>query len=426
MRGVRGQVTLFVIIGLVALFTIGIFYLIASNRSTQDVATETSKTTIDSARATALTSAISSCFDGIVNDELRILGETGGLPAVEGYPSGIISYADGERRVLYGVTRNRNDPLGSTEILPLSYNAPRYPDVGVRIEASDKYFDAQTGQRLHFQPFQDGYFGDVNIPAICSTDGTNGVGSSLRCRHYPGNPPGTKAPSFQSGLEERIAQRIQACATPAIIEQTTGILVSRVGTPSAVVTFTPSTVLVTIKYPLEIQGGSTLDLQTVARAYKVRFMPLWQFAVAVAREESRNVTFDPSKDARHLREYREGFSVSVGKVSPREKTPSSLSPQWSDDARLVLITDQKSTVDGVAYTIGFLVESRPPMIQELTPGEFSSVSTIIQSAGGTLSGGIVRGLLVAVDPDDDPIVLSASGNRITVTDSSGNADWLTQ
>lgn len=363
MRGERGQITLFVIIGLLVLFVIGIFFLLSASRAREDDARAGTQGVIDAASAAAVSSAIASCLDAIMSDELKLLGETGALPSIDGYPSGIVPYATGARRVIYGVTRNRNeiqDPPSVT-ILPIAYDTPRYPDHDVTVELSDHYFDADLGRLVRFDWFQDGYFGDVNFPAICDVDGSNGPTSPFRCRSYPGMPPGTAGPSMEQQLRERVSQRMQSCASPRMLTDAIGQTITSIEAPRVNLTFTPNTILVTLTYRLDIEGTGTSTLTTTPRTYPVRLMPMLQYATALAREESRNASFNLTRDYERIQGWRPGFSILRTTASPTDKRPS-MTPAIVPQADLITIIDTRSAIDGAAYPFLFLIEHRAPML----------------------------------------------------------------
>lgn len=411
----RGQITLFFLIGLVVLIIVGVSFLLLRPSAGSD--------TVDTVNAAVVTSVVGACLDTIVADELRIVGETGGLPSVEArpgveYPSAIVPFGTGARRIIYGVTANRD--LG--DLLPGAHAPPRYPDTMVAIGTSHMFYDAALDRLVELQPFQ-GHFGDVYLPAICAFGGPNGPSSPLRCRNYPGMPPGTPGPSMQEQLAQRIASRVASCASPEMLSASLGQQVTSVGSPVANLTFTPTNILVKLTYPLELEGSVTTRVETTPRTYKVRLMPLMQFAHALAHAEARNVTFDPVRDAALLPEFRDGFIVTRHETVASEQRPSFADRPLAARADVILITDQRSEIDGVTYSYAFLVEDRPPMLNELPdPGQ-----VICAALRGHRGDGFIGGIHAAADPDGDTISfqmgVDGTGYTLQAVDEAGS-DWM--
>ncbi len=411
MRGERAQVTLFFAIGIVVLLAVGtITYLLVSRTSAADASAQ-QRGAREAADAGVLSAYLASCVDTVVDRQLRALGESGGLLDFEGYPSAMLSVGNGSREIGYGITRNR-DAAGTGAIGPYAYPAPRYPDNGVAIENAT--LDPATLRP--FAPFQDGYFGDVTFPAVCGKSGMNRPGSAFTCRYYEANPPGTPGRSAQELLEERIAQGVRGCADLRAFTDAIGQQVERVDDPVANVTFTFDNVLVSLTYPVQLRGAQATTLETLRRDYKVRYLPVAQFAIDLAREESRNVTFDISRDFAQVPSYREGFVVrKSGNVSL-----ASVPAGFSGAASLVTILDQHSQIEGETYAFSFLVEHRLPMLSPVPLAEAEDVDA---------TGHLPDGTLVAADPDEGVLSFARTRDgtgritRLAVRDEDGDQDW---
>ena len=413
MRGERGQITLFVIVGILLLFIIGLFFLLLQNTTPEqpdnDGITE------------ALNNIVGSCIDVIVEEELEILGRTGALPQEGDFPYAFVGDDTTQRPILYGITRNRDVP-GNAELLPYALPVPDYPHPSTSLENATR--DPTTGRM--FLPFQHGFFGDVNFPPPCALEGPNAPGSERACTYYPGRPPGTPAvTSTQEALANRILQRVQACATPDQIERTLGVEVFLEGTPDAQVTFTYTNTLVEIMYPLSIEGET--DVHSISRQYPIRYLSIVQFARDLALQDTRDIHFELS-DYKELPSYRPGFTVSKSLV---EVTPQRvLSDPLDTIAYLVTITDTASKVDGLTYTFSFLVEDRPPMLDKIK-GRVGCIPITNDPLPELRAAGIVDG----VDPDDGPVELrwchdwsgspqSCGGMYLLYAiDENGKLDW---
>ena len=395
MGGERGQVTMFVLLGLVLLLVAGLLYLVAGAQRDARSLQERVEGTIALSDMALIDRHVGSCLDAIVKDELRIVGDTGAL--AKNGPSAIVGSGDAQRRVGYGVTRNA--AAGDTDVLPKSSAPPRYPDWGVGIENSTT--DPVTGRV--FPAHSGGYFGDVQFPAACDRDGPNRPGAIITCASYPGTPPGTSGPSVQETLARNVAQRVAACASPRVFGDAIGRDVTQVGDSIVNLTFIPGGLTVALEYPLELDGDIVLMTAPVSRAYDVRLLNILQFAADLAREESRNVTFRIDVDYRNLSSWKPGFEVRRTRdVAVTNRLPGGNDP----GADLALIIDTASVIDGSAFTFRFLIEHRQPMLAPFSRDELLRVFRDCADCEPPSAP-------VAADPDDGLIYFGDP--RITVS-----------
>lgn len=393
MRG--GQVTLFVAIGLVMLLVVGIFFTVMLKGDGDTDVRETASTGV-------LANYLQSCLDTIVYDELETIGQSGGVLFFDRWPSAIVE----GQRIVYGITRNH----GGDGQLPGKLPLPQYPDWGVRKGMEDWLYENDNPVR-QLPAWQDGYFGDVWLPAPCSRASTNRPGSTFTCRYYEGNPPGTPGPSVQELLEENVRQRVQGCADLRAFRQAVGSDVRSVGEPAVNVTMTYDNIIVRLLYPLELESGTKLEEFT--RRYRVRLLPLMQFAIDLAKEETRNVTFNISGDYRDIPSWREGFLVMQRAVRPEQITGQIESPR----ADVVSVTDSRSVIEGQSFSISFLVEHRLPFLDHIGEEDWQLGCNAFPSRW------------LAWDPDEGPVTVGqdcaqdGSIVRYIATDADGNEDW---
>ncbi|HIH25047.1 TPA: hypothetical protein HA251_08500 [Candidatus Woesearchaeota archaeon] len=419
-NSIRGQVTLFFAVGLVMLIMLAIIYLALSRNDDPG--------TVDAVRSLSQNAVVqqylTSCLDTIMNDELQKLGSSGGLPqsaAPGAYPSAIVGSGDSARRVLFGITRNRDctaPTSTSCTAFPVAHPAPKYPDDGVTLARST---ENRNTAGLDFLPFLDGYFGDVNFPGVCSPVGSNALNGPNPCRYYAAssprtvsNPPGTPGPSTQQELLGRVNTRVSSCADIGVFSRATGAQVTAVGTPSVNITFVQEGVLALFEYSVTVQGSAESQVLPVSRRYDVRYLAIAQYAYDLAREETRNVTFNITDPAHYgkLSSYREGFSV--GKARNAAISDASPSDVGTPKTDIVSIIDARSRIDDTQYSFSFLVEHRPPMLDVL-----SDASKCDTSAPG------FDPQAIAADPDETPLAVAYDGATATctVTDASGEKDW---
>jgi hypothetical protein len=417
---IRGQVTLFVIVGLVMLLFVAIFFIVFQSNNQQSA--DQTGIAADLTKNAALNAHLIACIDTIMNDELLKLGDGGGeLNFSASRPNVIVGEEQTARRMLFGITQNRDcdgTVVGNCYPPPKAYPAPRYPDDGIDFAhtiinpmSCDPVGDFTSPDCQPFNFFIDGYFGDVHFPAICDDANRNAA-----CT-YVGSPPYTTGPSQQGTLLANVQRRIQSCADPKIFNEQTGNNVVEVSPPVINITFTSDVVLVTFSYPLTLRGSTERTTIPINRRYDVRYLSIARFANELAREETRNIDFhiSDSSDYKLLPSYRDGFSVSLGRNIVRtswQGFPQGVVPA---DADIITIFDAKSKIDNKAYAFNFLVEHRVPML------------TVLHNEGQCRQSNAAT---IAASPDDLPLAISRIQTspgppplyKCTVT-ADGLSDW---
>ncbi len=395
----QGQITLFVIIGLVALIIIGIFFSLAK----MPVSKEPSQAIENVADNAILQQYLSSCLDSVVNDELYKLGQSGGLPNDPGYPSAEVGDGESIRKVLYGVTRNRDVDIPQPAV------APEYPDNSSSF--ANMSINARTGQP--FLPFKDGFFGDTHFPATCERTGANALGGAHACRYYIDNPPGTKGPSTQKQLQQRIEQRVAECASLDRFNRATNGAISSVNVPTVNLSFSSDVVMVGFTYDITLKG-SAHKLLPITRRYDVRYVSIAEFAYDLAREETRNLTFNPANPLhyKNIQSYRNGFTVGRSEVVTTGNYL--IPPSQIKNATLITIIDDKSSLRSETYDFSFLIEHRTPVLNKL-----SDISQCVLTNGIDPDTLLVIVNLVEVKDINDVTI----GHNCIVTDTDGEKDW---
>ncbi len=383
----HGQITMFVIIGLLILLVFGIFYLLFGAQQGSENLHERVQGTVAMSDMALIDRHVGSCLDAIVKDELRIVGDTGAADGVG--PSAILGTGASQTRVAYGVTRNAAPQ--DTDVLPIANAPPRYPDWNVTIAQSTH--DPRTDRP--FPAYSGGYFGDVQFAAACDRTGPNAPGAFVACVSYPDNPPGTRGPSVQETLARNIAQRVASCASPSVFSQAIGRDVMRVGDATLNVTYLPSEIAVTLTYPLVLSGDIVLETQPISRSYDVRLLAILRFADDLARAESRNVTFRIEQDYQRLVSWKPGMTVRRSRDVPVSSILSggsagSITPL----ADMVVILDAQSDAGSGAFPFRFLIEHRLPMLDTLPDDAWISI----------FISGEEPAAAVAADPDDGPLL----------------------
>jgi hypothetical protein len=360
----KAQVTIFFALGLVVLLAVAILYLMLSK--SKDVQSGQS---IDISASPALSNYVTSCLDTIMNDELEMLGKTGGLsliPAAQKiqHPYGTITTTTDSFEVLYGITQNRRE-IG--DLIPERGGEDRnllFANVEVYCPGITEFPDPACYQ---IPVFLDGYFGQTTLLPPCSKIGANGPGTAHLCKYYPNTPltsiPPQSVPALQDLLTQEIERKMSACVSETRFRESVGQGFASIMPPKVSILLTKANIIVNLTYNITLEGRSGSTVMYFDRRYPLRFLQLTEYAIDLTREETRNVSFNLAlkEDYEKLPSFKRGFTVERVLAVPTSVSPSSLFIR----ADLITIKDEESLVRGKPLSYSFLVEHRPPMLETL-------------------------------------------------------------
>jgi|GEM_PF-5525224 len=221
----KGQVTLFVIIGLVLLLVVGLVIMPKSNKPTSPQATED---------AADVTNLIQSCLAQVGEESTRIVLLNGGYDSLEGLR----------------MTNDKNSQI-------ISFPPQRIP---IWHEVSD----CESNQ-----------YGCVNNnrPSLCA--------KGERCPVQ--DRSARQDVSFQESIERTIAKDIDAC----IDLQATSIPITKEGKPTVEVTIREDDIALRLIYPITIttRDGQPVDLEEFTTPISVKLPRLYRFATDIHTAE---------------------------------------------------------------------------------------------------------------------------------------------
>lgn len=449
MRGGRGQITAFFLIGLAVLFVfIIILFLRQAILSRNAVHPMTLGQPYD---ATRIQGYVESCIDLVANDAFQKLGQQGGLlyasqgglTSNDDHLSLNVSVLDSNGnptqqhvRVAIGLINDSGFPFHppfATEFVP-SHNLPSWDYNGT---AENPYpwpdttledLTSVSSPLSTWNDFEsDGAFGQYALPPLCDPLGpNNGSTGALRCP-TPLFPVPVSRNSTQASLAVFLAAGVKQCIDPAALSTQLGAAVI-IGTPNVTVTFTSSETLVTLNLPLRFTAEEgALKLNTFTRQYPVRVEQLAWFTYNLLKQASKDPHFriNDSADDHTVVGY-DDFVVT-------QQSLSNATVAGRKDLFLVTIADPLSKVNHATWFFHILVQDRAPILNPL-PNGLAGLVTVraLDPDGDTLVANItnaagsvaVQSLLPAANQTMNCTFILLPGTyNISVMDPAGLSDW---
>ncbi|MFC1728434.1 hypothetical protein ACFLZ7_03150 [Nanoarchaeota archaeon] len=375
----RGQITIFMILGLVIIATFSFVMYSTSEVQRIQLQEQAEKVTADILETTALETYVTLCADKALEDGLdligkqggRILPEQGGLPTVRfsGIPFGIENKT---YHISYGVVR---ESVLGTLLFPL------YPCL-ISENFPPAYCKFISG--LPIFPSRKYKFGYSNLPPLCKTAkecGYDLLGGSM---------------SIQEQLEYYIANKTKECVdfSPIIgFNETYNITKGNV---SVNLTIGESSLTAIIDFPLVFEFQQFQPVITFSRfetSSPARLKRVYKFANDLVKKDTTKLDFEIDKDANNTAYYYQ--SLGINRIK---------NMRFYDD--LVRITDN-TFFSGEKFLFQFMIENRAPVLDYIAPpGPFSNNCTefdivLIENKSITI-------IPKAQDPDDDKIIFEYS------------------
>ncbi len=348
----KSQITLFIILGIVLLFSFTLLYY-ASSLSTEN---QTDTNNVQSlVKSSLLNSYITKCLQRVAVDGMLTLGNRGSK----------IYLASSDKKldhngkpVLYGITKSE---LPSWKRFPFPFQ--------------------QT-----VIPFP--YFGKDNMPALCDTNGPN----LARLNYQPCISYSTQD-SIQTQLKTYVELNLDRCTNLDALF--TGI---EHGKPSVEVIIGEEDIKFKLDYSVNYSTDrQRFQLRDFNYGISVRIKKFHEFVKAVIKSDTTDTDFDIIEDYKELPEYEDGFSIRKAPVA-------------GSFADLIMIDDFSSIIDGHAYSLRFARENRAPVIKDIEIKPRQAIVSLPNEAIRLRSPSSVMLVPEVADPDEDAEILLSTND----------------
>ncbi|MBI4152960.1 PKD domain-containing protein, partial [Candidatus Woesearchaeota archaeon] len=368
----KGQITLFIILGIVILSIFIFLFTITASVSENRLERQRENAVSGALDATVIQRYASICVDDALKTGLELIGYQGGT-LFEGQLGGIstpdhVSF-DGHD-VSFGITRQELYP---PQLYPCSSQFASQPPAFCR------YPRLQQGVR----------FGQSRLPLLESPDG---------------------ALSIQKQLERYIAEYVRQCVDIPRLQEEEGLRAYTLteGIPVVEVIFRNADVVATVDYPLSVSiGGEEPVTQFIyfEAWLPVRFRHIYDALEAIIQKDISDVGYDLQTEAAQELPFSYAFP-----------NPLNLRYESLGQDGIFIIEDPSSVVDGNNYVFQSARQNRPPALEYINRYESQQdVYDYLLIAGETADFTARAG-----DPDEDPVTYEFYGELGAGTGSHFN------
>ncbi len=351
----RGQLTIFIILGIVLLFAFGFLFFVRNLFFEAQLEKETQSKLQNVFQSESFKTYTSSCLDEVSKDAIMLIGKQGGNIYEE--QGGIIEkdknlpiqIENKNISVSYGISWNPANP----DFLPPGSFAtlPDYP-------------------RL-INIFSQAYFGNNNLPYLCQPEGPNQEtqGSIRRetCEMPVYSKSGYGPKSIQEQLSLYIAEEIDSCINITEIPGLGEAMLEK-GNYEVEVIFGKENVMVNAKVPLvvNIEGETLTQKAEFSSTINVRLKQVYELAHTIVENDKKWLSFDKkssnfTKKLENLGKIKPGFSIELS--CPFCEYGDFIGYNYDD---LIKITDSRSKIGKENFVFMFAVENRFPVLEKIS------------------------------------------------------------
>ena len=399
----RGQITLFVILGMVLMFVFAFMLFTTGQMNSAKLQKKTTKITADLVATTAIENYVTLCLEKVGKDALRKIGEGGGklynttggpidfstnLESIEYLSKTLPSVSNPSVNDVYNISYGiripdydpGTDPMKKIRFGFYTYPSPTLPST---LTSSQFYNDPKSNpaDTVSFDKF----FGRGTLSRLCLDDGPNdvvllGATYGVRCTSYLlSGKTGSDAQSFQQQIQNYSAVQLSKCVDLKAIlasEAFRGYEVRQEGSVEVNMTLGENDVEFAAAYPItiDVPGESPEKTDLVFRTrLPVRLLKLHQFMESLISYDIVDPQFNikemVSLDTAHPKPFTSPDpSFKVEKFHDvRFGDLSVPNPQVQFDD-IVRVTDEKSLIDGKKYFIQFATKNRKPILDLIRDG----------------------------------------------------------
>jgi len=442
----KGQVTLFVIIAIVILFSVMLIYSTSQTFLDAKLQTEAEKAVGSFIELNSINHYVESCLETVTVEGLTLLSDQGGViydyqggntPTIhpfsfnEGrdyYPyrfkkewinsSGEIEYYNVIRNVSYGIYDYVFCPAFRKGV-PVDLNdetTSYYPVLKTPIEnfLSTYYNRKSQGGCIDIVPvWSSGFLGKNRIPALCSYNGANAVNSEigLTCKPYAYDNMLVEN-SMQRSLEIYVKNKLPECVNFSIfLDQDLNISVKDEELDVVATFQTPRGVSMRASYPFEVKFGLR-NIVTSIDFYSrldINIKSLYNYVFQLIRESVQNPYFRVLRDWNNVSkidEYLPAFELEIYKHPCKEDICYSTKSIYDD---MYIITDHSSLIKGRPFSLAFAVKQRKPILDYI---HFTNGGWLTDGTNIDLQFAINETISIlpdGVDPDDDNVTYTYYG-----------------
>lgn len=445
MRGLKGQVTIFAIIGLVLIIVVAFGFYMRQIALEAQFNAEAEKTVNEFLQANAINFYVESCLDRILDESLTLLTEQGGV--LYDYQGGLYDTTIFEKGIDYipynysYTYTNFTEDGGEEDITVIVHRNVSYAiepriscdsfsllpsDYPVKEMYFSKYYLSYF-LSCYFQSPEDtpymrssGYFGYNNLPRLCYYDGANKPNPDgfdiYPCPSITYDKEGYEN-SLQYQIQEYVKVKLPQCVNFSVFQKR-GDNITVIEEPDVTLTFQkPEGMILTADYPFEIALKGRLPIQKQVKFQTRSDFPIqsfYKFVFALIHQDVLLPEFSIIDDWNNVSAWRDDYKnyfSTFYQVTVLQNHCDSCQLLQGGFDDLVVVRDLASDILGSPSRFLFAIKNRRPALDYLhDPVSSSIVDGIIIDYQYLLNSTIIFEP-VAIDPDGDEIRYEYEGWR---------------
>ncbi|NJL44469.1 MAG: hypothetical protein HC945_04120, partial [Nitrosarchaeum sp.] len=414
--GVRAQVTIFALLGIVLLIIIGAALFIRNALLEAQLAEQAGTLAQQFSENENVKTHIQHCIGTILRKATEDLTTQGGI--LYTHQGGNTPYNPSElgnthikvlhENVLYNVTYGLkgNDGI-RLPLAPLAYSGAHYPAPNITIQDMNAYYLRPTVYHRY-----DGYYGDITLPKLCNSTGPNrigGAGTTVRtfttCEPFSYNPFYDNTPTLQDTLARYLEASIPHCINLTEYADRYGSNITATAPPKANITYTDETIIATLTYPLSVRLA-TDDFTTTATfttELPIRLKLIYEIATRILKEESKTLDFSLTDDTQIILDHYNAKDIEIHYLKDICGQTGACQGRAAHDDALLLIDHTSLLSSGKKLTLITAIEDRPPVL------DWIHIAPDVPYHATAVGGETLTITPQAIDPDEGPVTITYEG-----------------
>lgn len=372
----RGQVTLFVILGIVLVSVFSFAFFVRGFFVQNQLEKEAEQLVSDFIQTNSINYYVSNCLERVSNEAMKKISLHGGVFDVSG-DLGVdyIQYTHlGEvHNLTYGLV-----PNNFCEAVSSYQNTPDYPFPHNSLVPlgflSDLVGGTYESYCFHSRAKRSGFFGYQSLPALCDPLGENSFTSTghlgLRCQ--PGDEGFPREDTIQWKLQDYISDRLLECVDFSFYEDKGhSIELNEEGVSSSVI-YGHDTTTVVAQFPfrVSIRGNEPFVVnKDFSYTSEIRLRQIYQFVSELLEKDAREYFFDKSASYTTLSSFDPLFSVSFHQNACNDcyAPPFGIGTDHGILDDVIRVEDSGSIIDNEPLVFHTAIKDRLPALDYIHP-----------------------------------------------------------
>jgi len=397
----KGQVTVFVILGIVLILAFSFAFMVRSSLSTGKLEAEAQEILTDALETSSIDYYVESCLEQITTEALVTLGEQGGkLHMRNGDPGEdffILNESGVTTPINYGIKPNTKCP----EVIS---TPPSYPRSKLSLENFQSVYETSTCKALKETS---GFLGEMGFDLLCYRYGPNSRAESgglwgIAC---PKEFLTSSENNTQTLLENYVSLTLPACANLSFYEDYFGhnITFPKDGRFASTLIYGFDGLTIEAQYPFIVKVGKkqVKTFHNFSYESKIPYREIYQYVADLAAEETGNHSFNISRDYQTLGSYHWSYNVTFIEDPCKQVWSGDCLPGTEHDD-LVLVEDKNTYVKGKPYKFIFAIKNRIPVLDYIHTTDPLYDIKIIENETLTIKP-------IGIDPDDKEVTYTYKG-----------------